>query len=345
MAKRLAWVGLGLVLLVLGFAVDALARAGEFKTLSARPLECRKVSGVIGPEDITVDPVRQVAYIAASDARSMLKQRAASGGLYRYALGDAAPTLLYASAQNDFHPHGISYWSDGNGPDLLFAVNHATNTVHSIELFEVTAAGLRHVSTLRDPLLVSPNDIVAVGRHEFYVTNDHAQNRGVGQLIDDVLRRERAQILHVRDGKFRIVASDLAYANGINRAHAGATIYVAEPARMRMRTYARAFDTGNLTLQQTLPLGTGADNIEVDAEGRLYIGAHPKLFTFMRHAVDASVAAPSQVIRVAQGKIASLYVNLGDELAASTVAAPIAEHLLIGSVFADHFLDCKLPRL
>jgi arylesterase/paraoxonase len=344
MAKRLVWIGLGLLLLVVVFSVDALWRAGEFKTLTPRPLECRQVSGVIGPEDITVDPVRQVAYISATDARSLLHERPAAGGLYRYVPGAAGPTLLYSSAQNDFHPHGISYWSDGQGPDLLYVVNHASNTAHSIELFEVNNDGLRHVSTLRDPLLVSPNDVVAVGRDEFYVTNDHAQTRGPGQLIDDVLRRERAQILHVRAQKFRVVASDLAYANGINVARDGATLYVAEPTRMRMRVYGRALDTGSLTLQQTLLLGTGPDNIEIAADGGLYIGAHPRLFTFLRHAANAQIDSPSEVIRVVQGKIEHVYLNLGDELDASTVAAPIAEHVLIGSVFADHFLDCKLPR-
>jgi arylesterase/paraoxonase len=341
--KRIAWIGLVLVVAVFGFALDSMRRGGEFTTLTPRPLDCRAVPGVIGPEDITIDRARKVAYISATDIRAVMANRPGVGAIYRYALGDAAPTVVYTRTDGSFHPHGISLLSDRRGPDLLYVVNHPTNELHTIEVFEVDANGARQVQTFRDPLLVSPNDVVAISRDELYVANDHAIGRGPGQLWDDALRRERAQIVHIRSGVSRVVVSDLAYANGINATPDGSVVYVAESTGRRMRVYKRTASTGDLALQRTIDVGLGPDNIEIAANGSLYIAGHPKLITFLRHAANAKVLSPSEVVRVANGKVERIYLDLGSEISGSSVAAPFDDHVLIGAVFADHFLDCKLP--
>lgn len=343
MWKRIAWIVSIIVVALLGLAFDSFRRAGELKTLTPRPLECRAVTGLVGPEDVTVDRGRDVAYISATDSRAFAKQQPATGVLYRYALGDRKPTPLYAAGDDRFHPHGIGFFSDGQAPDLLYVVNHETMTSHAIEVFEVAASGLRHARTIRDPLLLSPNDVVAVARDELYITNDHGVNRGPAQLRDDVLRRERGQVVHLKNGKLSVLASDLAYPNGINASANGTELYVAESVGRRLRVYARTPNSGALKLQRTIELGTGPDNIELAPDGGLYIAGHPKLLTFLRHAANASVLSPSEVVRVAHGEVEQIYLNLGSELSASTVAAPFHDHLLIGAVFPDHFLDCKLP--
>lgn len=341
MRKIVLWVSLGFVAVAFAFAFDSVRRAGELASLTPRPLDCRSVPGLIGPEDITVDLARDVAYVSATDSRAFMKEQRAFGALYRYALGDERPKQLYTADR--FHPHGIGYFSDGTAPDLLYVVNHETMTSHAIEVFEVSDAGLRHVQTLRDPLLVSPNDVVAVRRGELYVTNDHGVNRGPGQLIDDLLRRERGQILQLKNGKFRVLASDLAYANGINAKPDGSELYVGESTGRRVRIYARDAASGGITLRQTIDIGTGADNIELAPDGSFYVGAHPKLLTFLKHASNPEVLSPSEVVRIAGGKVEQVFLDPGDQLSASTVAAPFHDRLLIGSVFADHFLDCKQP--
>lgn len=343
MWKPIAWIGLVLVAALFGLAFDSYRRAGELATLTPHPLDCRAVPGVIGPEDITIDRAHKVAYISATDSRASMAHRPAVGALYRYALGDTAPTRVYTRADDSFHPHGMSFWSDGHGPDRLYVVNHPTNESHTIEVFEIDASGARLVQTLRDPLLVSPNDVVAVARDELYVTNDHGRGRGPGQLWDDLLRRERGQILHMRNGASRIVVSDLAYANGINVNANGSAVYVAESTGRRMRVYKRTASTGDLELLRTIDLGMGPDNIEISPSGRQYIAGHPKLISFMRHASDARVLSPSEVVRVTSGRVERIYLDLGGAISASSVAAPLEDHLLIGAVFADHFLDCKLP--
>jgi arylesterase/paraoxonase len=341
--KRIGLIGLLFVLALLGLAFDSFRRAGEFGKLTPRPLDCRAVGGVIGPEDITVDRGRDVAYISATDARAFGRGQPAAGGIYRYALGDPKPTPLYAPRGDRFHPHGIGFFSDGQGPDLLYVVDHETSTSHAIAVFEVDTSGLHYARSIHDPLLVSPNDVVAVARDELYITNDHGVNRGPAQLRDDVLRREHGQIVHVKAGKLSVLASDLAYPNGINVDASGTEVYVAESVGRRMRVYRRTPRTGALKLLHVIELGTGPDNIELAPDGSLFIAGHPKLLTFLRHASNPNVLSPSEVVRVAHRKVEPIYLDLGSQLSASTVATPFHDRLLIGTVFADHFLDCKLP--
>ena len=346
--RRKLWLATALVVLVFcGLLFDTCWRAGELSALGSEPLDCRRVAGVTGPEDITYDRRREVAYVSATDARAFFMEAPAVGAIYRYTPGADKPERLFDGAGKPFHPHGISLWSDSQGPDLLFAVNHETNQLHTIEVFEVSDAGLKLVDTLRDPLLVSPNDVVAVGRNELYVTNDHGRNRGPGQLVDDFLRRERAQVVHVRDKRFRVLADDLAYANGINARADGTAIYVSEITPRRLRVYARAPQTGDLTLSRSIELTFAPDNIELEQDGSLYVAGHPKQLTFIRHVLDPHVPSPSEVVRLQlePQRAERIYLDPGTQLSASSVAAPLPGHLLIGSVFADYFLDCQTPRV
>jgi arylesterase/paraoxonase len=61
---------------------------------------------------------------------------------------------------------------------------------------------------------------------------------------------------------------------------------------------------------------------------------------------DSTVLSPSQVYKVSFDQnnnhtIEEVYLNLGDELSGSTVAAVYDNTILIGSVFENHFLDCS----
>ena len=75
------------------------------------------------------------------------------------------------------------------------------------------------------------------------------------------------------------------------------------------------------------------------------IGSHPKVYTFSRHMKDSTVLSPSQVYRFSIDNsgynIDEVYLNLGEELSGSTVAAVYGRTILIGSVFESYFLDCK----
>jgi arylesterase/paraoxonase len=105
-----------------------------------------------------------------------------------------------------------------------------------------------------------------------------------------------------------------------------------------------------LKLETEIALDTGVDNIEIDANGDVWIGAHPQLLKFVGHAGDSSKLSPSQVLRIRQnlsGDYAAeeIYLSDGKELSGSSVAAALENRLLIGAVFESRFLDCRMsPR-
>jgi len=84
-------------------------------------------------------------------------------------------------------------------------------------------------------------------------------------------------------------------------------------------------------------------------EGDLWIGCHPKLLTFVKYSKDPNALSPSQVIKVetqasGQYEIKKIYLNNGQPLSGSSVAAVFEDRLLIGSVFDEQFLLCNLQN-
>ena len=67
---------------------------------------------------------------------------------------------------------------------MLYVVNHAGGE-HTIEVFDLSAGHLRKRTTLADPLVVSPNDVAAVGRDRLYITNDHGYPKGFMRAIEE----------------------------------------------------------------------------------------------------------------------------------------------------------------
>jgi arylesterase/paraoxonase len=127
------------------------------------------------------------------------------------------------------------------------------------------------------------------------------------------------------------------------------TLYVAATTGGAVFVFGIDPASGALEERGEIPVGSGFDNIEIDAAGDLWIGAHPKLLSFVQHAADASQRSPSQVIRVrnpdsADPAVEEIFLSLGADLSGSSVGAVYPDRLLIGSVFDDHNLDCRIER-
>ncbi len=337
-----------------GFVLRTLWRAGAF--LSIEPHfsgRCRLVSGPMGPEDLTIHPKSGVVYISASDRRAALAGRPVPGAIFAYDLNtdDAEPVNLTPNADTSFQPHGISLWVDEDGRDSLFVIKHpmmAGGTPdHTIEVFDLEDGGLVHRSSLTDESLVMPNDMVAVGRDEFYLTNTHHYPPGTMQTLETYLQLSRANVLHYRDGAFREALKGMRFPNGINVSRDGRTLYVAGTTDKSVQIYDRDLHSGTLRLRDEVSIGGGADNIEIDADGNLWLGAHPKMLAVAGHMADPAKLSPSQVVRVTlwqrgEYEVTEVYLNDGSELSGSSVAAVRGRRLLIGQISGDGFLDCLM---
>lgn len=350
--RWLALAAAALALAVGAFALDVYVAAGQTKTLEPHfDGVCTPVRGLHGPEDITIHPRTGVAYVSAANRWAALAGHPEPGSIWAYDLSAPEPELRNLTPDLDPHslPHGLSLYVGADGRDRLFVVDHPVRSDgtldHRVLVFDLVDDGLVLVRALRDPLLRSPNDLVAVGPDRFYVTNDHGDAEGLLRVLGDLLRLGTGSVVYYDGERFREVAGGIPYANGINASHDGRSVYVNSANTGILHVFERDPASGDLTPRRTVDLGTGGDNIEVDADGNLWIAAHPKLLDFMAHARDPARRSPSQVLRVSpDGTIEEVYLDLGDGISASSVAAVRGDRLLVGAVFDDHFLDCRMRR-
>tara|TARA_R110000868_G_scaffold269898_1_gene529307 strand:- start:3584 stop:4678 length:1095 start_codon:yes stop_codon:yes gene_type:complete len=333
-----------------------LAAAGYFTAIKLEvTAECSPIAAPPGPEDIEIDRARGLAFVAASDRRALAAgSKSARGGIYVIDLTAPADHWqlrpVTASEPADFHPHGLSLYTGADGARRLFVVNHRSDKTEAVEIFDVAEDGsLTHVRSVTDPLLVSPNDVVAVGPDSFYATNDHSTANKTRAMLENILLSIKSNVVYFDGTKMSVATNRLAFANGINKSADGKTIYVSESLGLSLHVYARDLDTGALTQTDYTQLGTSLDNIDVLEDGALLIAAHPKVTSFISHARDASELSPSQVLRVefakgGGGKAGTIYLNLGKEISGATVAAGYRDVMLLGNAFDEGILVCKQSK-
>ena len=346
------WLLITLLLVMLlcgGWVVELMWSAGQFKTIDSHfSGTCRPVAGVVGAEDVTIHPANGIAYLSVCDRRAVGSGKPGNGGIFAYDLNidGAQPINLTPDVDVDFQPHGISLYIDQQGQDALFVVNHQGGK-NTIEIFLLQDDQLVHQKTVADPALVSPNDLVAVGPEQFYVTNDHRYPGGFKRFVEEYTRRPWSSVLFYTGSKFVEAASGLGYANGINVGSDGKFLYVSTTVQRVLHVYDRNPATHAISLKKTIDLNTGLDGIEIDADGRLYIAAHPQLLTYVKHSKDAGFLSPSQILRLEAMPgngygVEEIYLDTGAEISGSSVAAVRGNRMLIGSVFDPKFLDCQL---
>jgi len=338
-----------LILLCAGWVVDLLWSAGQFKTIDSHfSGTCRPVEGIVGAEDITIHPTTGIAYISVCDRRAVGSGEPGNGGIFAYDMNTngALPINLIPEADPDFQPHGISLYTGQDGQDALFVVNHQGGN-NTIEIFLLRDNRLVHQKTAADAALVSPNDLVGVGPEQFYVTNDHRHPGGFKRMVEEYARQAWSNVLFYTGSEFVEAASGLGYANGINVSSDGRLLYVSTTVERALHVYDRNPATHEISLMKKIDLSTGLDNIELDTAGRLYIAAHPKLLTFVKHSKDAALLSPSQILSLdartdGSYRVEEIYLDSGAEISGSSVAAVSGNRMLIGAVFDPKFLDCRL---
>jgi len=303
---------------------------------------CAPVSGVAGPEDIQIDYSARRAFISSLDRRASNVR----GGIHVFDLNDPLASGGWRDRTGGlpavFRPLGIDYYEDED-VRRLFVVNEANAAV---EMFDIADNGaLLHVETFHERRMTSPNNIVAVGRRSFYVTNDvKAGRNSILGNIQFLTRAGTGQVLFTDGAVWRVAAEGLRFANGIDISPEKDRLYVSETAVDTVRIYDRDTETGALILFKTVKLDAAPDNITVDRAGNLWVAALPKPLSLPRLKKNPKALAPSEIIRIsADGEPVIVYRDDGAEISASTVATRIGDMLLIGTLYDKKFLICELP--
>ncbi len=341
----------GLLVFVMVVTVGFLYRTGGFKEIESRFAgSCESLPLPGSAEDIQLDRERGFAYLSVLDRRALAQGQAVQGEVLRVDL--EAPVLQPVPALENppahFRPHGMSLYIGADGQRWLFVLNHPVkrgSEPEMVELFRETTPGrFAHSRTFSDPLLISPNDLVAVGPAQFYVANDKVIGGGLATALQQ-LGIGASPLVFVAGDTATAVVDDIASGGGINVSADGQTLYVSETSGQRVRVLERTGDGGAVRELGRIKLGTAPDNIDVAPDGSLWIGAHANVMALAMHFARGE-PAPSQVLQVedpagASPRISERYLNTGEDFSASSVGVSYEDKLLVGSITEKRLLVCR----
>lgn len=335
-----------IVLLAGGYFLSIMISTGFFRTIQKLPYgEVLKEIPLPGAEDMTVDYGSGLLFISSFDRAAAKRGEQPTGGIYVMDLNDPnlTPIRLDDDLGDGFHPHGIYFLKLDSVRYRLWVVNHQ-NGAHTIEVFDfIPNDHFAHIETYADPMIKSPNDVVAINETQFYFTNDHGKTEGLGLLAENYLGLPYANVVYFDGSAFKEVADGISYANGITTSPDGKQVLVASPRKFVLLIYDVETD-GDLTLNRKVDMGTGLDNLEWDEQGNLWIGAHPNLLRFSAYAKGKKDTAPSEVVHwnPQTDEISTVFLDDGAMLSASTVAIPYKDMLLIGTVLDEKLLILRM---
>ena len=345
-----------LLVLVAFFALRWVRAAGVFTSVtSVSPGICKPIPGIPGPEDFEVDAAHDAVIVSSTNRRAPKNAPDPHDGLYLLKLSNlAAPPVKLAGTPQDFHPHGISLYRAPNGDETLMAINHRKDGSQSVEILGLTyengVARLVAHSSIGGGLLISPNDLFAVGPDRFYVSNDHVTKTPLGRFAEDYLLWPHADLLYFNGSNFRIPVQQMAFPNGVYVTPDGTHLYISVTNERRIIAMTREPFFGNLTEIGSLSLPLRPDNISADAQGRLIVAGHPSLLRVNQFRADPSKPSPSEVVRVTLDKSGvptgyeTIFADDGNLIGASSSAAVVGKKLLIGSVLDDKMLECEMSK-
>lgn len=262
-----------------------------------------------------------------------------NGSPYTYAMN-----MTNVPSRSGFmsNPHGVSTWKDPKtGQVTLFVVTHPGEE-DRIEMFEFIKPGtLKHIRTVTDRKFRYMNNIIAVDKDKFYITQFmyfHDFAKFYLEVIVYPFSWKWGKVMFFDGTKAKEVASNLFGANGINISPDKRTVYVAEWGGKRLYGYQRN-SNNDLAKLWDVDVGTGLDNIEVDpATGDVWLGCHPITHAIIDFFNIFNWPHPSQVLKLKMkhnmvSEIVEVYADPdGSEARGSTVATYVNGKVIIGTV-------------
>jgi arylesterase / paraoxonase len=350
--RRFAPVLLVAILLLAIMAFEFLRHLGQFRDITPHFAgTCKAIPLAGSAEDIQVDRGSAMAYLSVLDRRALYEGKDVTGTIIKVDLKAAhrTRTPAVAGTPEGFRPHGLSLFTDSDGQQRLFVINHPAGKPHTVEIFERAEDGtFEHSETITNPWLLDPNAIVAVGPRQFYVVNTFGSLPGLRRAIEFAVRLASASIVYYDGDVMREVAEPVALGTGIAASADGGRVYVSEANAHRLRVYTRNSATGDLELFQNVKIFSAGDNLSIAEDGAIWVAAHPRPIQLMRHLRDPGEPSPTQVLRIAadpqtEDRISEIYMNDGSEISAGSVAAVLGKRMLIGSVTEHKIMECSLP--
>jgi arylesterase/paraoxonase len=333
---------IGLLLTSSGiYIVSRLLALGAFSSIeNESQIKAEVVAIVPGPEDMEVDRELGILFFISSNPCTGNSE---SGRIFYLDLNTnpSHAVEFRFDSPHDFHPHGLSYYRDDHD-QYLFTNNHRSDGTHTVEVFRVMGADrLEHQFTLEAPELTSPNDLVAVGPRQFYITNDGRSHDRTTRAVDSFFGSKTGSVLYFDGTVLITVVDNLLFPNGIALDSHENQLYVAETLSGNIITY-QLVDNYKLRFVDKLYVGTGVDNINLDESGGIIAAIHPNLWALSRHMKSPRILSPSKVNRIVyhSQETEVLYQHSGSIISGVSTAVRYQGSLYLGAV-----CDNKLVKL
>ncbi|KAJ6586819.1 hypothetical protein DFH09DRAFT_1141619 [Mycena vulgaris] len=265
--------------------------------------------------------------------------------------------------------HGMDVVPSASNPSELFiyAVNHrkpadaesaaVTGADSTLEIFKTTvgSATLTHLHTVRDPVIITPNDVIGSpdGQSMFF-TNDHSAKTGVMRSLSLIgLESGSVGYCDVKAGcKFAI--RNMHGANGIARGPNNDTIFVANSIGGGITVLERQSDNA-LLKTHSIPTDRGLDNLSIDTEGVIWAAGLPSTLGIINHLANPSVLSPSSAHSIARNtgsgsfygekfKVTKVFEDDGTLATGTTTVVHDAKRrrLFLHGIAAPHLVVCTV---
>jgi arylesterase/paraoxonase len=328
-------IGIFLFTGLLALVLKNLYAAGVFTALKEVSAEAEIIPTPPGIEDLDFDPETGTIFLSSHDRRNW----ASTGAIY--ALDTASMEVRDLSSHLnlfEFRPHGISFLNF-QGQKLLFVISHR-NEKNAVLKFAFEGDTLRLLNSYSSTDFGSPNDLLAVGESNFFLSNDHGNTKPSLAKWGDFLAFPLGNVIYFDGQRTTEVIKNIAYPNGL--AYFNGKLYMASLLGKYIGVYEPVGAHYQLEKVKSISVPYAPDNLSV-AGSRIYVAAHPKLLRFLAHSKDEDEKSPSAVFYLDNDQVKMVYVEDGKKLSGSSTAlavpGPVPDiHIYLGSVFESKIL-------
>ena len=248
-------------------------------------------------------------------------------------------------------PHGISTWKDPTaGSITVFVITHP-DSGDRIEVFDLIGYKvLKHLRTITNRKFIDLNDLVAIDKDKFYVTQWSQYKEWWAYFIEVALNQGSGEVFYYDGKRAKSVATGFLFANGINISPDKSTVYVADFGNKRLVGFKKLLNNDLVQLWEE-DMNTAVDNIEVDKmTGDLWIGCHPMLYRILLEIREEGNVLPANVLKVKmKDNMVSEVIEVfsdreGRRVAGAGAAMQVRDKLIIGAVL-DQLVVCDVKYI